>query len=349
MRRFSLMKIALIVLASILFVLPLSCGDDDDDDGRGDVYVPPGDDDLNDDFDDDTDDDSDDDVDDDTDDDTDDDADDDTDDDVDDDTYDMAFIPAGNFWMGCEPEDEECLEPESSRHEVWLSAYYIDINEVTYESYAEFLTQHGNQCTEDDVCVEEDSPDLRLSESDGVWSVDAGYENHPMNLVSWLGAVAYCEVHGKRLPTSAEWEKAGKGAAENYIYPWGDIWIANAANYEASGDPFDNGPTPVGYYDGSDHGGTYQTTDDSSPFGLHDVVGNVSEWVYDWFDRYYYDAYPPDSWPSNPQGPELGLRRIIRGGNWYIPSEFSRVSFNSGGGPPEWHWHVLLGFRCARD
>jgi formylglycine-generating enzyme required for sulfatase activity len=316
-----------LVLACLLsFSISFGCGDDDDDDSCDDSA------------DDDTeDDDADDDADDDT-------ADDDADDDVDDDEE-MVFVPEGAFQMGCEPEDTECQSNESPRHEVWLSAYYIDTYEVTNESYAEFLTANGNDC-DGYECVYADSSNIRLNESGGVWSVDSGFEDHPLVEVTWYGAKVYCEAQGKRLPTEAEWEKAAKGAAEHYIYPWGETLIDNVANFGLSGDPYDNGTTPVGYYDGSDHGGAYQTTDGRSPYDAHDMAGNVWEWVNDWFGEYYYNEYSPDAWPADPQGPDSGASRVLRGGSWDLASHL-RASGRAANAPD--FTNVISGFRCSRD
>jgi formylglycine-generating enzyme required for sulfatase activity len=260
---------------------------------------------------------------------------------------DEVFVPEGSFQMGCEPEDTQCQSGESPRHEVWLSAYYIDTYEVTNTTYAEFLTWHGNDC-EGYECVDADSIYIRISESGGVWSADADFEDHPQVVVSWFGAKAYCESQGKRLPTEAQWEKAAKGAVEHYIYPWGESSIANAANYEDSGDPFDNGTTPVGYYDGSDHGGAYQTVDGRSPYGAHDMAGNVCEWVNDWKDDNYYDGYSPDAWPNDPQGPDDGTSRVLRGGRWWASGPRGLRSSDRNGNNPSSHISVY-GFRCSRD
>jgi formylglycine-generating enzyme required for sulfatase activity len=265
------------------------------------------------------------------------------DDDDDDDYTDMVQIPAGNFWMGCEPEDTLCnsYSDESPRHEVTLSAYYIDTYEVTNSRYVGFLNANGNLC-DGYECADADDPDLRLSETGGVWSVDSGYEDHPLVEVSWYGANAFCEWTGGRLPTEAEWEKAAKGATEHYIYPWGDTWVANAVNWYNSGDPYDNGTTPVGYYDGSMQG-AFQTADGRSPYGVHDMAGNVSEWVNDWYDSWYYSTSPS----TDPPGPATGTIRGMRGNCWALDYYYMRASDRNWSNPDL--MNKYHGFRCSRD
>ena len=226
-----------------------------------------------------------------------------------------TFIPAGSFWMGCEPNDTECNTNESPRHQVTLSPYYIDTYEVTNEEYAAFLTAYGNVC-DGNECADADDVDIRVHESGGVWTSESRFEDHPMMEVSWYGAKVFCEYYGSRLPTEAEWEKAAKGAAQHYIYPWGETWIANAANWYDNNDPWETGEypwtNPVGYYDGSNHGGAYQTSDGRSPYGVHDMAGNVWEWVNDWYLETYYSTSPS----TDPPGPTTGEYRVLRGGSW---------------------------------
>ena len=258
-----------------------------------------------------------------------------------------VFIPDGTFWMGCESNDTECYGDESPHHEITLSSYYIDTYEVTNEAYAVFLNDNGNDC-DGSECVFANDAFIRVHESGGVWTADSGFEDHPMSVVTWYGAKALCTWSGGRLPTEAEWEKAAKGAVEHYIYPWGHTWAGNAANNWENGDPWETGSepltNPVGYYDGSDHGGDYQTTDGSSPYGLHDMAGNVWEWVNDWYDAGYYLATPS----TDPPGPSTGTHRIIRGGCWGDLASVLRTSSRSWGDPYV-DANYLNGFRCARD
>jgi formylglycine-generating enzyme required for sulfatase activity len=115
------------------------------------------------------------------------------------------------------------------------------------------------------------------------FTVEPGYENHPVTVVTWFGARAYCEFYGGRLPTEAEWEKAARGT-EGLPYPWGDEALVNNANFYESGDPSEKDlgkgglTTPVGFYNGRTYDG-YETLDSPSPYGLYDMAGNVWEWT----------------------------------------------------------------------
>jgi formylglycine-generating enzyme required for sulfatase activity len=136
-------------------------------------------------------------------------------------------------------------------------------------------------------------PDLRLV-YDGVdtFSVEAGYENHPVTVVTWFGANAYCEYYDYRLPTEAEWEKAARGT-EGLPFPWGNEIEHNNANFYNSKDPFERGTgklgntTPVGFYNGDTYDG-YETVDSPSPYGLYDMAGNVLEWTGDIYEGVHY-------------------------------------------------------------
>lgn len=284
---------------------------------------------------------------------TDDDDDDDDDNDDDDDVLlGMVVILAGSFQMGAEPEDAGFFADETPRHEVQMAKYAIDKYEVTNAAYVNYLNEHnpGNDCN-GAPCIEDSAEsDFNGIYSDGgTWAVSSDYASHPVALVSWEGAKAYCNAKGKTLPTEAQWEKAAKGADENYIFPWGDTWIANASNHSASGDPYEGGAipetTPFGYFDGDTHG-DYETTDGASPYGVYDMAGNVWEWVSDFYKNNYYSTMPDGGW-VDPAGPGTGTQRVARGGAYNGGENGERTSNRLATSPDDYYESV--GFRCAKD
>jgi formylglycine-generating enzyme required for sulfatase activity len=166
----------------------------------------------------------------------------------------------------------------------------------------------------------------RISWNGTTFIVEEGYGDHPVTGISWFGAYKFAEYYGLRLPTEEEWEKAARGNT-GWDYPWGDQMDSSRANFYASGDPYDNGTTPVGYYSGDNHDG-YQTIDSPSPYGAYDMAGNVFDWTASWWDEYSSD-------------------RVIRGGNWQW-NFWDCQSHQRNSGYPDWVVNYS-GFRCVRD
>jgi len=150
----------------------------------------------------------------------------------------------------------------------------------------------------------------------------------PRNLITWDEANIYCESRGARLPTEAEWEYAARGPA-NLKYPWGDEFIGNNVVY---GSNADNEISVVGSREGG-----------RSWVGTYDMIGNVWEWVGDWYDETYY----LNSIRINPQGPRVGERRVIKGGSW-DSVEQNLSTHNRFYAAPNFA-DRNIGFRCARD
>jgi len=119
-----------------------------------------------------------------------------------------------------------------------------------------------------------------------------GYDNHPITEVTWFGANAFAKFYGMRLPTLEEWEKAARANTKNN-YPWGNVLSPFYANYRDSGDKYDNGTTPVGYYNGSGN-----TNNSYSPYGIYDMAGNVWEWTSSWWRDSSGKTIKGGSWNS---------------------------------------------------
>jgi formylglycine-generating enzyme required for sulfatase activity len=159
------------------------------------------------------------------------------------------------------------------------------------------------------------------------------------NCVDWA-------AEGYRLPTEAEWEKAARGGLEGHWFPWPsyggsytDHVDGGKANYASSGDPYDNGTTPVGYYDGSQ---SPRGDDMANSFGLYDMAGNVWEWCWDWSGASYTAAREAD-----PLGPDSGIEHIQRGGSWgNVTADGIRIADRGHNLPNE--RAIYHGFRCVR-
>jgi formylglycine-generating enzyme required for sulfatase activity len=154
----------------------------------------------------------------------------------------------------------------------------------------------------------------------------AGADGLPIVKVSRDAARAYCAQRGKRLPTEAEWEFAARGP-RGRPYPWGDAEPdCRRANFNAcDGKVAVVGTHPAG----------------ASPEGVHDLAGNVWEWVDDCYSRY------PDRPVKDPHIDGACDLVVNRGGSWAHPPSFLRSAFR-GGASPEVLYDVL-GFRCAQS
>ncbi len=163
------------------------------------------------------------------------------------------------------------------------------------------------------------------------------YSNHPVTMVSWFGAQAYCEFYGWRLPLELEWEKATRGTelddeGHGRAFPWGSEIHGSYANYYSSSDLFEKitgksgGTTPVGFYNGSAYQG-YQTKDQASPYGLYDMAGNVWQWTGDDYPKQHY--------------------RYLRGGSFFSYEVDLRVWKTNSAGPT--YFAPDVGFRCVQS
>lgn len=236
----------------------------------------------------------------------------------------MILIPAGEFLMGSTNIGNDDEHPQ---HKVYLDAFLIGKYEVTYTQYVEFLNAIGRH--EDDKghkYVNMLQSSIRLK--DRTYKIIKGWEDRPMEGVSWFGAKAYAEWEGGRLPTEAEWEKAARGE-NGREWPWGDLWELGRCNsWEAEA----HCSTLVGNYPTG-----------VSPYGVHDLAGGIYEWVSDWYQSDYYKISPY----RNPEGPEFGMFRVLRGGSWAELKELCRSAVRFGQ-PPD-SADIDFGVRIVKD
>jgi formylglycine-generating enzyme required for sulfatase activity len=226
----------------------------------------------------------------------------------------MILIPAGEFIMGSDSR----LPDEGPQHNVKLPAYYIDKFEATNLQYKKFN-------------------DATSGRSPRHWrnrTFPAGKADHPVVYVSWDNASAYCDWAEKRLPTDAEWEKAARGT-DGRMFPWGDEFSTAAANtpvrWQEIGKFGDT--SPVGAFEAG-----------KSPYGVHDMSGNVWEWTASW-----YKAYPGNQTPSESYGERY---KTLKGGSWFDCSFYkcgiSAPVFNRSFFAKKVK-NDSFGFRCAKN
>jgi formylglycine-generating enzyme required for sulfatase activity len=231
----------------------------------------------------------------------------------------FVFIPSGMFMMGCGETDTECLSDEKPQHLVSVSqSFYLGKYEVTQ---AQWTAVMGNN----------------PSASKG--------DQRPVENVSWLDVQEFIRrlnaaegTDKYRLPTEAEWEYAARGGMDTK-FPFDPsaskehAWYWNNAG---------NATHPVG-------------EKKPNPFGLHDMQGNVWEWVQDYYGEGYYVSSLSGALktPSgmlkgpiiDPPGPGEGANRVLRGGSWSNDLRYLRAAHRNAYAPEYKSGNV--GFRLA--
>jgi formylglycine-generating enzyme required for sulfatase activity len=191
-----------------------------------------------------------------------------------------VWIPPGTFMMGCSPADNECSAEEKPAHQVKVTkGFWMGQTEVTVGAYKRFAAATGRQM-----------PPEPMNINGNALNPGWGDEAMPIVDVTWDDAQAYCSWAGGRLPTEAEWEYA-----------------ARAGSTEARYGPIDE---VAWYYNNSGQKTHKVGQKRANEFGLYDMLGNVWEWVNDWYDENYYKNSPA----QDPAGPAIGQLRALRGG-----------------------------------
>ena len=222
----------------------------------------------------------------------------------------MLLVPAGEFTMGSDEGDDD----EQPIHRVVLDSFYLDTFEVTNGRFAKFV-----------AAIQSEPPWGFADQETPVIQAE-----RPVRWVNWMEALGYCLWAGKRLPTEAEWEKAARGT-DGRTYPWGND-PPTAAHAVFGLTEAAETVSPIGNRDKG-----------QSPYGVHDLAGNLYEWVTDRYDEEFYTTNPP----RNPRGPGEGTTKVQRGGSYTNSPYRLRSSFRTKGDPTEHDPHV--GFRCAQD
>jgi formylglycine-generating enzyme required for sulfatase activity len=257
-----------------------------------------------------------------------------------------AQVPAGEFYFG---QHNDIASTD---------AYEIMITDVTAQQYADFLhaaladgyvkmdgeqivgfypgdefrgVKHEEKIEAGDwIFIPLNDPSQRIKFDGTTFTVQNGYENHPMTMVSWFGAWGYCGYYDWRLPTEMEWEKAGRGT-DTRPFPWGEEIQRNNANFYSSRDPFEDmssfgsRTSPVGFYNGKQYG-DYQTLNSASPYGLYDMAGNVWQWTGNVYEGMHY--------------------RFLRGGSKDTYDMDLRLWVRNNATPT--YYSPGVGFRCVR-
>ena len=261
----------------------------------------------------------------------------------------LAYIPAGKFGMGS-PRQEAGREAQEKGHEVELTrAFYLGTHQVTVGQFRKFVDNakyrtDGERDGKGGWGVNEKGS----LEKDGrfTWS-SPGFKqtnDHPVVLVSWNDAQAYCRWLSKkenktyRLPTEAEWEYACRaGTATRWSFGDDEGLLGDYAWFQGNA-------RDVGRFYGHAVG-----TKLPNAWGLYDMSGNVFEWTWDWYDSSYYSNSPS----ADPEGPSSGSRRVYRGGSYdhvahnaNIPN-YQSVTHRLSETPSTW-WSSTRGFRLAR-
>lgn len=242
---------------------------------------------------------------------------------------DMVELPGGTFLMGSPDSDREAFDNEKPQHQVTIAAFAISRYPITRQLYREIVGAAPEQ-----------------------WERNKGEQNLPANYVSWFDAARFCnalstqvglspcyridgdnvewnrQAEGYRLPTEVEWEYACRAGATSKRF-FGD-------------DPHELGD--YAWFSDNSGGRVHPVGEKKpNPWDLHDMIGNVWEWCWDWFADYLSNATQTI---ADPTGPEHGNSRVLRGGSWGSVPWFLWSAFRF------WFWpefrHVVVGFRCVR-
>lgn len=243
-------------------------------------------------------------------------------------SFDMVLIPGGTFMMGSPADEADRAEHEGPQHKVKLDGYYLCTTEITLDLFLAYYQETGTakkdfiETEESKKNAEEEKKEKNVNVISGPTPVygdmTMGYsKKHPAIGLTWHNAMTFCQwlslKTGKeyRLPTEAEWEYAARagstsvyGCCENVDQLKDYVWYEENSDF---------GPQAVG-------------SKKPNAFGLFDMLGNVNEWVIDFYDPAAYKAQAQKNPAVNPTGPEEGKVHVARGGFYDSPPEEVRCA-----------------------
>lgn len=242
----------------------------------------------------------------------------------------MVYVPGGTFLMGSDPDvDDDAQGDEQPQHEVTLTGFWIDRTEITNAQFAIFATETGYTTTAE-------IGGGGYNYMDSGWQYVAGTNwqqpqgpgsnindlgDHPVVLMSWYDANAYCKWAGGQLPTEAQWEYAAQGE-DGRLYPWGNTFDGTKANFcDADCTSGDRDAFVNDGYEQTAPVGSFTLAGGDSWVDAADMAGNVWEWVADWYEPYTAAA------ATDPEGPTSGDFKVLRGGSWDARSFLLRVAY----------------------
>jgi len=232
-------------------------------------------------------------------------------------SFEMVLIPEGSFLKGSPKAEQGRKDNEGPQHEVRLQPFYLCTTETTYELFAVYYEETVQE-QRDDLTVEETDKSKSGSSEDldaitgptpiyGDPTMGMGGGKHPAIGATWHNATTFCRwlsmKTGKkyRLPTEAEWEYAARaGAKAAYFFGESPGKLKEYAWFEANSDQM-----------------TQEVARKKpNPWGLYDMLGNVREWVYDFYSPTAYAEDAKKNPSVNPMGPTGGKVHVARGGDW---------------------------------
>jgi len=288
-------------------------------------------------------------------------------------SFDMVLIPAGSFLMGSPAGEAGRSENEGPQHQVRLEPFYLCTTETTLELFLAYY-QETVSAKKDFVETEQAKKAAEQASSSDVDAITGptpvygdltmGYSGkHPGIGMTWHNAMTFCQwlsnKTGKqyRLPTEAEWEYACRAGGSSVF----GFAPAPVFRQEDAGAP--NELADFAWCKANSDGETQEVAKKKpNAWGLYDMLGNVREWVYDFYSPAGYTEAAKKNPALDPKGPETGQVHVARGGDYRSSMEELRPAARAfeekwwrSGDPqiPKSKWWLpemdFIGFRVARS